>query len=92
MLPRDKLLTRPCLGTSQNELYTYKLQTKYKSSRFNPMSKDQGCATLSTTRGGHLLLLDPIPSLHHAEEKIIRNEKLQNRIELKTTVVILMLY
>jgi len=71
----------------------YKLQTKYKvaDSTPCPRNKDQGYSTLSTTRGSHLLLLDPIPSLHHAEEKI-RNEKLQNRIELKTTVVILMLY
>jgi hypothetical protein len=70
----------------------YKQNIKVADSTPCPRNKDQGCATLSTTRGGHLLLLDPIPSLHHAEEKIIRNEKLQNRIELKTTVVILMLY
>jgi hypothetical protein len=70
MLPRDKLLTRPCLITSQNELCTnYKQNIKVAvPSRFNPMSKalrlhslGPGYSTLSTARGSHLLLLDPIP-------------------------------
>ena len=41
MLPRDKLLTRPCLSTSQNELCTnYKQNIKVAvPSRLNPMSK-----------------------------------------------------
>jgi hypothetical protein len=50
-----------------------------------------GVSTLSTARSSHLLLLDPIPSLHHAEEKK-RNLELQNIKDVKTTVVILRLY